>query len=688
MARRYFIERLTVATWICVLISHLLRIPWRERGTCICYFFDSSWLGLHIAQASGWIMNVAIKIMDFRITDIRDHEGLSIRLRVAYSDMASVQRTIGNDPLFHRYAECADAGQKNLPLYIRKSLAEYALAGHERYQHIWNALLVIQAVHWQCQTQDAQKDRSVLFLAPRPWFHVLVQYAESYGVTLIAMGRSFLWRKEVRKWFRRILAYYLVSLFYRRRRRTLRGIAPHSAGPKMAVEYYGHFNLGSPECFSDFFFLQESEMIGSDVVLLFSMALDSLDQKKLNALTQRNITPLVLSPRATILPDIPVFNPYPKLPWKQLAQFFWRQSTGPLERRWVESRAFDYKWKRDYWTKVFGEHGVKIFMQWYKFDATHMAIADALCSVGGVMALYQRSYEVLPTPEMTIRTDIAFGFSPMSAQVERAHGSKISYQVVVGYPGDHRFPLLKARAEEIRRSLKEQGATHILAFLDENTLDDSRWFTGHEFTRENYAFLFEKLLECPWLGLVIKPKQPITLRRKLGPVSELLEAAKATGRCYIFEEGAMQGSYPPAAAALASDVAIHECLSAGTAGVECALAGVPTLLLDREGWPASPLYKLGVGKVVFTQWKDLWEALLAHWQRPAGLPGLGDWSAILPELDPFRDGRAAERIGTYLKWLLDGFKAGLPREAVLADAAERYTKAWGSDKITEKIGLI
>ena len=58
---------------------------------------------------------------------------------------------------------------------------------------------------------------------------------------------------------------------------------------------------------------------------------------------------------------------------------------------------------------------------------------------------------------------------------------------------------------------------------------------------------------------------------------------------------------------------------------------------------------------------------------------------MLDEIDPFRDGRAAERIGTYLKWLLDDFKVGLPREIAMGNAAERYCKIWGKDKIGEVI---
>ena len=115
--------------------------------------------------------------------------------------------------------------------------------------------------------------------------------------------------------------------------------------------------------------------------------------------------------------------------------------------------------------------------------------------------------------------------------------------------------------------------------------------------------------------------------------------------------------------------------------MESALAGTPTLLLNIEGYSHSPLERLGLGRVVFKSWDDLWKACQAHWDSRDGVPGLGDWSQMLDELDPFRDGRASERMGTYLKWLVEGFKEDLPRETVLADAAERYTRRWGRDKI-------
>jgi hypothetical protein len=115
--------------------------------------------------------------------------------------------------------------------------------------------------------------------------------------------------------------------------------------------------------------------------------------------------------------------------------------------------------------------------------------------------------------------------------------------------------------------------------------------------------------------------------------------------------------------------------------LEAALAGVPTLLLDREGWQFESLDRLRTGRVVFKTWAGLWEACTQHWTGPGGLTGFGDWSSILDELDPFRDGCAGKRMGTYIKWMLDGLRNGFDRETVMAEAAERYCASWGHDKV-------
>ena len=223
--------------------------------------------------------------------------------------------------------------------------------------------------------------------------------------------------------------------------------------------------------------------------------------------------------------------------------------------------------------------------------------------------------------------------------------------------------------------------------FDENSLDDFRWHTGHQHFQIDYEFLLTQLLEDPFLGIIFKPKTPITLRKRLGPVAELLAQGEKTGRCVLLGSGAMQSTTAPIEAGLAADVTVGN-LPSATSSIECALGGVPSLLIDRWGFPRSPLYRLGLGKMVFKEWDTLWRAWEEHWKSPGGIPGFGDWSPMLDELDPFRDGRAAERMGNYLKWLIEGLKAGLDRETVMADAAERYSARWGQDKVTEVNGQL
>jgi hypothetical protein len=343
----------------------------------------------------------------------------------------------------------------------------------------------------------------------------------------------------------------------------------------------------------------------------------------------------------------------------------------------------DYQSIRNYWSNLFNNFNTKVYVTWYKFDGNHCAIADALQELGGITAIYQRSYQPYPYPQATVSADLSFVYSQSMSEVERSSDSEIRYLITTGYLGDHRIPLLRKKPSSVRNDLKSHGATHILAFFDENSAEDTRWNTGHDLVRENYEFLLEKVLTTPWLGLIIKPKNPGSLRRRLGPVAELLKQAIATGRCFVYEAGILQGFHTPVEAALEADLVVHGHLCAATAGMEAALAGIPTLLMDREGCTESPINQLGIGNVIFRDWDSMWDAWSQANFEKDGLPGLGDWSPMLEELDPFRDGRAAERMGEYLRWMIDGFKLGLDREKIMADAAERYCAEWGADKITQ-----
>ena len=181
---------------------------------------------------------------------------------------------------------------------------------------------------------------------------------------------------------------------------------------------------------------------------------------------------------------------------------------------------------------------------------------------------------------------------------------------------------------------------------------------------------------------MFKPKQAKNLRKRLGPTNVLLLEAEATGRCFVYEDSNRHTtSAPPILAGLSADVCIHSHLSGGTAALECVLEGIPTLLIDREGCPYSKLYELPRDKVIFKNWPEAINAIMKYFKNSKSVKGFGDWSSIINDLDPFRDGLAAYRIGDFLYWLMEGFSKGLSKESVMKDAALKYSEKWGSDKV-------
>lgn len=706
---RAFIESLTLRTWISSILPTLLRRRWRgEPAIERCEVFDGSRLGMLVARASQIVTGAAVEPFRFRLVDVRDEDRVLVWFKLIFKDLATVQAQAMEDPIFRKVLASVPANDR-LRTYIAHAMAARDLG--ER-QTLRRALFTVRVCEWKERTEGRgvrrpRQDRpvAIAFMERRPWLKVIGRDAAQRGIEVVPVCPTL----HLRKWVRDSIPSWLVErlrhlqsqglsalrrLMARddgaRQRHTSvgarRSAAVPRAGGRIAVEYYGHLNLKHPEQYSDLFFWQASSLPGSALVVMFGLPQDPLDREKWLELTEHGIAALAIHPQATTLPHTLALSPHSaRLRTFQALPEVGSSPRSP-EARWLKSHLDTYLRQREYWTELFASQHVKVYVSWFKYTQAHCAMADALQSLGGVTAIYHRSYDANPSADTAAAVDILFGFSQAWAEIERHSHSLIPYYVTTGYLGGHRFSGLRTRARAIREGLQQRGARRIMAYCDENSSDDQRWTLGHAITRENYAFLIEKVLKEPWLGLVIKPKVPLTLRRRLGPVAALLERAEATGRCFVFEDGRVQGSYPPAAAALASDLTVHGHFYAATAGVESALAGVPTLLMDREGWPDSPFYRLGLGRVVFQDWQALWEVCVDHWTRPGGVPGFGDWTAMLDELDPFRDGRAAERMGTYLQWLLEGFEVGLARETILADAAERYASRWGKDKIIRMHG--
>lgn len=664
------VERLGVCGWWATVVPALLRARRRGAGTPVCRFIDASRAGLAIARASAPLLGVRVERFTFRLIDVRDDAGLPVRLRIGFGDLGVVVKDIAADPVF-RQALAESRGGTRLPTYLTKRLASLTVSDP---RVLWRALLLVHACRPGGRALDEKP--ATLVLARRPWFQHLVDYGARHGVEVLC-GPAWPARRT-REVLDRVIGPFGVEVL-RDIARRLRGRSQRIAGeraPVIAVEHNEPNDLTDPRIQGGLFFWQRSALPAADLVAVQWLPIRDAERA---VLRRAGVGMLAVHPGASA-PDVPTFARLPR--WSPHP----RPTTAGADARWVHRETATYRLGVGYWEALFRANGVKVFVAWNRYDASHCMIADALEAAGGVTAVYQRAMQPDPSAETTVDADIMFGFGPSAAAVEQHSASRIRYHVSTGYLGDYRIELWRNEAREVRARLEARGARRIIAFYDENSLDDDRWEAGHGPQRAHYTAVLGRVLSDSELGLVLKPKVSRTLRNRLGPVATLLAEAEATGRCFVWQEGHSRNHVPPCAAALAADIAIHSQLSGTTAALEAALVGIPSLLLDSEGWAVSPLYELGRGHVIFTEWDDLWSACDEYWARGGRRARFGDWTPMLDDIDPFRDGRAAERMGTYLGWLLDSFKAGLGRERAMADAAERYGERWGKDKITEVRG--
>lgn len=704
----YYIENLTVDSWVLSILPYFLKDRMRTLQEAEqIYYFNNSKPGLWLANFTLWFAKKQLKRVDFSQGGTRDQNGNLIWMKTI-GDTLVIYDDIKNNSEFKKAVEGLGI-VNSLDLFLGKwvVICDLMITDTCRLLKFIFFVRIIEHQEMLNDTIKTPKRNVFLFMRERPWFVEIAKFVKSKGIEIIPTGNLHLYFNvfllkfdgliiSIKELCKKV-AYNSMAIRYKLKERlplnrsnktretneVLKndGKRLEKCGPRMAIEHYGYLNLDSPGMFSDLFFLQRSSLSAQDILIYFGLPVAPITDRDWSDIEKRGMSAVVINPRATTTPHVPLFNHKRK---KILMGRIDGEAKGKREffnHAWLKRYVTDYYRRRNYWVDFITQHNVKMHVTWFKYSPDHCAKLDALRNTGGVGVVYQRSFDYFLAPGMFTTADVVFGFSKMGAHVGHDQYSRISYYVVTGYLGDYRFGLAQKRANEVRNFIENNGAKKIVAYFDEHATEHPRWNLAYSVTLKNYSYLLNKVLENPWFGLILKPKVPSTLRSRLGPVSDLLRLAEKTGRCFVFEDGIVQGSYPPASASLGADIAVHGHLFAATAGVESALAGVPTLILDSEGVPESPLHNSGRGQIIFKDIESLWRTCMEHWSRPDGVPGFADWSDILDELDPFRDGRAAERMGTYLGWLMDGFKAGLPRETVLADAADRYGKIWGKEKI-------
>lgn len=322
-----------------------------------------------------------------------------------------------------------------------------------------------------------------------------------------------------------------------------------------------------------------------------------------------------------------------------------------------------------FYESVFAEHGVKVHCS--LMEGEQLIASDLGADLAGAVNISNHwSNYPLVWVDHGKSQDVYFAWGPFYRQFFQKDYYLMKYLIYGGFSYDRTFKENKSKAMELRSELRRQGASFIMSFFDEVDC----------FSREDFEKVYKNLLEELYtdstVGLIIKPKRLEYYHRDLKDIFCLIEKAQETGRCLLLDEAEL-----PNMAAQASDIAIGLGV-VNTAALEAALAGVPTVVLNYGHMNFTPLYKMGIGKIVFENIESLMPQI-RQFRNSKGHNGFADYSPFLEQIDPFRDGNASQRMGRYIKWVFDEMCQSANKIKAIEKANERYRQEYGADKIFE-----
>jgi hypothetical protein len=370
------------------------------------------------------------------------------------------------------------------------------------------------------------------------------------------------------------------------------------------------------------------------------------------------------------IPDRSMWEPLKA--WKALPLDRPREGAG----RWLRRAAEALLLEVGYWRAFNRQHNVCMHVD--QVEGTFRGVARAIAADvdGGLRVSKQRSELSIPGGPAFLGyypNHVFFAWGKLSQVSLTAGKNGIERVVLTGFINDGTFSERAEEAQLVRDQMRRRGVRFVVALYD-NVYGPKIHYSRRMMTDFYTAFL-DWLDEDPEIGLVIKSKKHRIIP-SLPEVQARIIAAERTERCVVL--GRPYGRHP-SDAAHAADMAVG--IGISSAVVEAAIAGYRGLHCDLPGAAAHPLSAPGHGRFVFRDLSALMSALKRYKAAPESEPILGDHSPVIDTLDPFRDGGAAGRMGSFLGELLAGLDAGLHRDAALERASSSYAAKWGTDKL-------
>ena len=219
--------------------------------------------------------------------------------------------------------------------------------------------------------------------------------------------------------------------------------------------------------------------------------------------------------------------------------------------------------------------------------------------------------------------------------------------------------------EELKRN-----AQKIITVFDEVP---NEAFFGNS-VEEMYRCLVDLVKQDRRFSLLIKTKKPQVLEGMPRIHREIQELSKQ-GRCLAVD-------WKVNVSTAVANAHLVVCVPS-TAAFESVMMKAPTIVYNPMCSGSRLFYSNnGLNRRIFEDIQLMTAAIKTFADGGESAVSIGACSDILPALDPFDDGKGANRMGEYLDRCLEGFDAGLAWPSILGKTNQQYALRWGNDKIT------
>lgn len=334
---------------------------------------------------------------------------------------------------------------------------------------------------------------------------------------------------------------------------------------------------------------------------------------------------------------------------------------------WLLDRLWNIGLKRAYWKDFFITNNVRVVVNTAPAEENFL-LNLSLSETGGIGTAVERSIlfdycTIIHNPP----NHLSFITGPYSlTQIPEPSFSLFTLQSGgLNVNSGHTGPQTETEIQGIRELRRRSQI--VVTIFDELPSD---WFFGDSIV-DMYRALADLARDDHRFSLLIKTKKPQILERLEDVYREILELSEQ-GRCLIAD-------YKITASAAAAGADLVVC-APSTAAFESVLTRTRTFVYNPMRSGSLLFYtNNGLNRRVFEDCETMIAAVKQLPDNPD--TDIGDCGDLLHQIDPFRDGRGAERIGEYLGHCIRGFQHGLDRETTLDNANKQYAARWGDDKL-------